>query len=549
MVHTASGPTVDDEMIEQYPWHAPLPKGDPNADKNATYDEMKGHGGELDSSWSHPFRSPRITAASKARDDDINVASDDLSYAAAREHGLAQGYHLFRAPPPPIPSVDNRSAWYVNNATLRSAHGPAAYDLNDDQLRKRKMHVKALMRHDPAAELKEQKMAMRRAVEALDEVDSTLPADCDALVSATQALKFEFEKFQKSKNASLKEQLVSGLPLHEAATEEARAKAEVQSLLRSDLYDVTSELADKWAALQREGEAARRSALEKMVSKGANIHEQMVDVELRLTDHVLLGTAEEAERMLRAPGPDGAQLRQLRQEGDELIERQRKQKAVLVHVARKALESDAAHREEIAAFGRRLLAADKTHDQLLGAADALKALCTEVRSALGAPLPTLKKRAEPASASAAFPKSGGETMLGRGTPASSWQKLDVSLSLTQPTMGVAFARDELPTASIDGSSVDLSKGLLVVRVAPDGAAFGKLSTGDVVLSVNGTDTARLSGYPDLSALIMSLPMPSMVGLQVARAGAASSAKAPSAAAPKKKSGGGGGWFGFGSKKK
>ena len=30
---------------------------------------------------------------------------------------------------------------------------------------------------------------------------------------------------------------------------------EMQSLLRSDLYDVTAELADKWAVLQREGEA------------------------------------------------------------------------------------------------------------------------------------------------------------------------------------------------------------------------------------------------------------------------------------------------------
>ena len=218
------------------------------------------------------------------------------------------------------------------------------------------------MRCDPANELKEQKKAVRRGVDALDEVDATLPGDAEALASATQvsrwmgckhgpirwvcdgccslvpavstpharcrvqALTYELEKYLETKDYRIKESLIAGLPLHEAAAEEGRAKAEVQSLLRSDLYDVTSELADKWAALQREGEVARRAALEKMVAKGGDIQEQMIEVELRLTDHVLMGTAEEAERMLRAAGPDGAQLRSLRQEGDDLIERQRKQK-------------------------------------------------------------------------------------------------------------------------------------------------------------------------------------------------------------------------------
>ena len=42
-------------------------------------------------------------------------------------------------------------------------------------------------------------------------------------------------------------------------------------------------------------------------------------------------------------------------------------------VARKALETDTLHREEIASYGRRLLAGDKTHDELIDAATKLKA--------------------------------------------------------------------------------------------------------------------------------------------------------------------------------
>ena len=51
---------------------------------------------------------------------------------------------------------------------------------------------------------------------------------------------------------------------------------------------------------------------------------------------------------------------------------------MLVSVARKALDADAMHREEIAAYGRRLLAADKTHEALLGAVAGLKKTCGEV---------------------------------------------------------------------------------------------------------------------------------------------------------------------------
>ena len=61
------------------------------------------------------------------------------------------------------------------------------------------------------------------------------------------------------------------------------------------------------------------------------------EVQLRLTDHVLMGTREEAERLRRAPGPGGDELRALIRKQEKLAERQLQQKALLVDVARKAL--------------------------------------------------------------------------------------------------------------------------------------------------------------------------------------------------------------------
>eukprot|EP00966_Prymnesium_polylepis_P052478 1215403-Prymnesium_polylepis.1 len=51
--------------------------------------------------------------------------------------------------------------------------------------------------------------------------------------------------------------------------------------------------------------------------------------------------------------------------------------------ARQALETDTLHREEIASYGRRLLAADNTHEELVDAADQLKEACISVREAVG----------------------------------------------------------------------------------------------------------------------------------------------------------------------
>lgn len=65
--------------------------------------------------------------------------------------------------------------------------------------------------------------------------------------------------------------------------------------------------------------------------------------------------------MLRSPGPDGALLRSLRRQYDALYAKQMGQMAVLSKVARRALEIDKMHREEIASYGRRRATACVCH--------------------------------------------------------------------------------------------------------------------------------------------------------------------------------------------
>ena len=90
------------------------------------------------------------------------------------------------------------------------------------------------------------------------------------------------------------------------------------------------------------------------VWRGARAWQAEIEaVELRVTDHVLLGTDEEAERMASASGPDGDRLRELCLRRSELAGRQRLQKALLVQVARRALIAHEAHNERIRALRER----------------------------------------------------------------------------------------------------------------------------------------------------------------------------------------------------
>jgi len=519
----------EDDTLNQFPWHAAAVN---EKQLQLSAQQARHAEGLLDDDPIHPYRSARHFPPSEAAS-----GAESAGYAAAREHGLSQGFNLFRVPPPPVEEPPPKMGWYVNVASLKSGHAPATDELSPELKQKRKQHVKTIMRHDPSSELKEQRKAVRRAVAALDEVDETFPADALSIASSADALRSDLHAFKshRSRDRKLRERLELTLPLHEAAVEEARAKAEVQSLLRSDLYDVTSALADKWAALQREGEAARRRGLERMAEVSQALHEQLVEVELRLTDHVLLGTAEEADRMLRAPGPDGALLRALRRRQDSLFERQRAQKAVLVSVARRALETDELHREEIASYGRRLIAADRTHDDLADAATDLQTLCAQVRETLGLkpavatkfvkkptpppkPKPLAPPTAAPATASAPLATGGTEPLLIRSAaPELKWERFEATATLAVPALGLALARDEdLPSVNIYAdkrafvesnpdakpqSTVALSQALVAARVDLSSQFASSVSAGDVILAVNSKPSSEFSSAANVLSFL------------------------------------------------
>jgi hypothetical protein len=53
-------------------------------------------------------------------------------------------------------------------------------------------------------------------------------------------------------------------------------------------------------------------------------------------------------------------------------------------------------------------------------------------------------------------------------------------------------------------AIELSRALVAVRVAPEGPAAGKISSGDVLLSLNGRDSWKMSGYGDIRACMEEL---------------------------------------------
>ena len=136
----------NDDMLSQFPWHAPAKRPPNEGPKD--FSTMRNVEGLIDDQASHPFRSPRVLPDSA--EDTVN---QDMSYAAARDHGISQGYHLFRAPPAPEVAPPPKTGWYVNASTLKSGHAPATFELPEEQQTKRKKHIKVrarpLISHGP----------------------------------------------------------------------------------------------------------------------------------------------------------------------------------------------------------------------------------------------------------------------------------------------------------------------------------------------------------------------------------------------------------------
>ena len=130
MAKPGSNVDFEDDILNQYPWHAgnvhksSLPKPQkPPPQRGAVMPQ---------DSAAQPYASSRMMPADLGGD----------GYQAAREHGISQGYHLFRTPPPPEEEAMPRMGWYVNASTMKSQHAPAAFEMSEEQQLKRKKHVK-----------------------------------------------------------------------------------------------------------------------------------------------------------------------------------------------------------------------------------------------------------------------------------------------------------------------------------------------------------------------------------------------------------------------
>ena len=130
MAKPGSNIDFDDDHQAQYPWQqgnvhkSSLPKPQKPAPQHDAV--------VVQDSATQPYASSRVGSTELG----------ESGYAAAREHGISQGYHLFRTPPPPEEEGMPRMGWYVNASSLKSGHAPAAYEMSDEQQLKRKKHVK-----------------------------------------------------------------------------------------------------------------------------------------------------------------------------------------------------------------------------------------------------------------------------------------------------------------------------------------------------------------------------------------------------------------------
>lgn len=271
---------------------------------------------------------------------------EDLDYSIVRQTGLPLGYNIFKSPPPPpefssgpSPLIPSGAAWYVDISTLESSDpGSIATGLATTQRAQRQRDAQTLMRTNPTMLLVDEAQELNEAAQRLKALDDRVEEALEGTQAGQAAI--------AAGKGNAKALIASGNAARQMVVQHTKARAEVDLL--------AAELDATWRKLQSEGTDARKAALARMAEIEDGLQLQLEEVELRLTDHVLLGTAEEAERMLRAPGPDGDQLRAIVYEKAALAERQRLQKAVLVQVARKAVSATGVHEARMSKARSRL---------------------------------------------------------------------------------------------------------------------------------------------------------------------------------------------------
>ena len=288
-----------------------------------------------------PFQSPRLRACMTGSLKDYKEA--ELEWTGAHSHGLGLGYNLFTAPPAP-PSkaapVKPSSTWLVNAKTLKG-RSVGIRDADAEQAATRKRHETDLLLHNADDELIPE-------TEALNKASAQLTSLNDEVLKVSQMLKGVAPGTNEAKRLA--------------------ATARDLAIDHKTLSDATLALAEQrdtmWRSVLARGSAARKTALGRMAELSSKMQADLEDVMLCLTDHVLLGTEEEAERMAKAPGPDGERLRELRRAQAELRVRQRQQKVVLVSLARRAVKATSTQDSRISEMRTLLVTAAERRESL-----------------------------------------------------------------------------------------------------------------------------------------------------------------------------------------
>lgn len=521
-----------------------------------------------------PFGSSRAEAQAGRTKVTVDPVAIDQEYAAARGHGLAKGYHLYTSAPLPVEVESTpRSDWYVSPDTLASENQGTELLAPQAQTARQK-HEAAMMRHDPDLQL-------QPMLEAIDAADRDVEKTCDALGAKAKSVEAQLETLNalikmynkaKQREADLTIKLAGevsqgggkeGSPALQARNEQtneclklkgsmlkdldayedaahaaARLVAEHQRLL-AEYEAAVAAYSGEWDRLQAEGTHVRRAALEKMVALYDALQDKITGIELRLTDHVLMGTMEEAERMAAAPGPDGDELRALKAEEGSLVARQKQQKGVLTKVARKAVEAEEAHAKVMALLNGPGLRSENDPEEgdyhnlehckkkaanLAALSAALLAAVDEAYSAAGeheamrpikervVPVPQPKTKVVTKEVVREVVRNGEPTQhYMRKTPSDAkWEQRMVLVALpdaSSPQLGVMLTRDAALQPSVTAEVTEYNKrgkkgrvvektvetkgGFLVTSVDTSGPSMNLLHAGDILLSANGTSLDEL----------------------------------------------------------
>ena len=518
-----------------------------------------------------PFGSSRAEAQAGRSKVKVDPAAIDQEYAAARDHGLAKGYHLYTSAPLPVEVVSTpRSDWYVSPDTLASENQGTELLAPQAQTARQK-HEAAMMRHDPD-------LSLQPMLVSVDAADRAVERTCDELGVKAESVRVQLEALQaltrmylkaKAREADLtiklagevgqgggkrgsaalqarneqtneclklKGSMLKDLGSYEdAAHAAARLVSEHQRLV-AEYEAAVAAYSAEWDRLQ--GTQVRRAALEKMVALYDALQDKIMGVELRLTDHVLMGTMEEAERMAAAPGPDGNELRALRAEEGSLVARQKQQKGVLTKVARKAVEAEEAHAKVMRLLGGPGLRSENDPDggdhhnlehckakaaTLAALSAALLAAVDEAYTAAGEheEMRPIQERVVVQPQTKVVTREVIREVVRNAEPTqhymrktpsdAKWEQRTVLVELpdaSSPQLGVMLTRDAALQPSVTAEvaeynrrgkkgrvverSVETKGGFLVTQVDTSGPSMNLLHAGDILLAANGTS---LDGLP------------------------------------------------------